>query len=100
MTYARGSSCVLLEDPFHREWNDCKLAIRTCANGSMWKTILHLKAAFDINYSPSSNPKYWFRQKQRAAERWSKEVKHTDDCCSLRSYHTWSEHTLHCSSTM
>jgi hypothetical protein len=77
LIYKLQACVVLFEDPYHREWNDTKLAIRR--SGMLWKTVLHLKAAWDINYAPASNPKHWFVQKAKAATRWIQQVSHDDD---------------------
>ena len=40
---------VLLKDVFHREWNDCKLAIQS---SKLWWVVLLTTAAYNLCYGP------------------------------------------------
>ena len=62
--FALSAAILIFEDLYHRDWNDCKLVAKRVQD--VWRTIIHLKAAFDMNYAPASNRKHWFRYKQRA----------------------------------
>ena len=54
---------VPIWDPYHRQWNDLKLAYRSCG---LFKVMLQYSLVFNLNYGPSGS-RAWFLRKQQAA---------------------------------
>ena len=58
---------LALFDPFHRAWNDLKLALKRCSyNG--WKTVLELTLVCNINYGPFGSSAWFFKKKAKHAD--------------------------------
>jgi hypothetical protein len=58
----------LIFDPFHRTWNDIKLAYQ--ASG-VWDVVLLLGTAFNVNFGPWDGEGWW-RQTEEAAHHYAK----------------------------
>ena len=50
-------------DPFHRCWNDLKLAYKH-GPGQLWRTMLEYSLVYNINYGPAGTKAWWDRKKQ------------------------------------
>ena len=55
--------CTCLYDPFHRAWNDIKLACKR-ATSYPWRTILELTVVYNLSYMDLSAVGSWFHRKQ------------------------------------
>eukprot|EP00438_Fugacium_kawagutii_P035086 Skav205139 [mRNA] locus=scaffold3411:179900:184204:- [translate_table: standard] len=53
-----------LWDPYHRAWNDLKLALRRC-KGRGWRTVLELTLVCNINYGPFGSGTWFFKKKSK-----------------------------------
>ena len=53
-------------DPYHRGWNDVKLALKS-TKGDLYKCFLSFALLFNVNYGPSGS-KEWFMRKQGLAQ--------------------------------
>eukprot|EP00438_Fugacium_kawagutii_P003708 Skav208248 [mRNA] locus=scaffold7893:752:5170:+ [translate_table: standard] len=59
---AQALLCVCIFDPFHRAWNDLKLACRR-ATAYPWRTLLELTLVYNLAYGPFGSGS-WFIKKQ------------------------------------
>jgi hypothetical protein len=53
-----------LWDPYHRAWNDFKLALKRCA-GDGWRTVLELTLVANMNYGPFGSGSWFFKKKAK-----------------------------------
>eukprot|EP00438_Fugacium_kawagutii_P020973 Skav206113 [mRNA] locus=scaffold3261:44575:49089:+ [translate_table: standard] len=53
-----------LWDPFHRAWNDLKLALKRSV-GKGWRTVLELTLVCNMNYGPFGSGTWFFKKKSK-----------------------------------
>lgn len=54
-------------DPYHRAWNDLKLALKR-SRPSAWRTVLEMTLVANINYGPFSSSAWFFKKKAKLQE--------------------------------
>eukprot|EP00974_Lingulodinium_polyedra_P042297 4059141-Lingulodinium_polyedra.AAC.1 len=63
MAYHAKVRCLGIHDIFHREWNDCTLALKSC---DLWYVILLTSMVMNLPYGPWDGSS-WFSKMQEAA---------------------------------
>ena len=53
-----------LWDPYHRAWNDLKLALKRSVGGG-WRTVLELTLVVNMNYGPFGSGSWFFKKKAK-----------------------------------
>ena len=48
---------ILINDPFHRDWNDIRGALRATP-GHLWRSVVHLSFLFHLSYKPIKTSDY------------------------------------------
>ena len=56
--------CLALFDPFHRGWNDLKLALKRGVSG-LWRTVLELTVVANLNYGPFGSGNWFWKKKAK-----------------------------------
>ena len=64
LQYATKTRCLFIRDAFHREWNDCTLALRHCG---FWPTMLLSQLVFNLPHGPWGGAG-WYEQLLQGAE--------------------------------
>mmetsp|Transcript_43561 Transcript_43561/g.93287 ORF Transcript_43561/g.93287 Transcript_43561/m.93287 type:complete len:1108 (-) Transcript_43561:231-3554(-) len=59
----RALVCNLFNDPYHRDWNDIKAALSRSPHG-LWKCVVFLSFAWNLNYSPWGEGDYYHLRKE------------------------------------
>ena len=66
-----GGRMHFIRDPFHREWNDCKLALQ---HSKMWNVVLLMMLTFNVAYGPWEGQGWFSKVRAGALELFSKLV--------------------------
>ena len=53
-----------LWDPYHRAWNDLKLALKRSVGGG-WRAVLELTLVVNMNYGPFGSGSWFFKKKAK-----------------------------------
>ena len=67
-----GLSMLAVWDPFHRTWNDARLALRKC-KAPLWKSVLEWTVVFNVAYGPF-NSGSWMQTLRDTLESFHSEV--------------------------
>eukprot|EP00974_Lingulodinium_polyedra_P023188 2238155-Lingulodinium_polyedra.AAC.1 len=60
---------VALRDPFHREWNDTKLALQ---RAGCWWAVLLTTVVYNMAYGPWESKSWFHKLQEGAQEYWAK----------------------------
>jgi hypothetical protein len=68
-------NCLVLNDPLHRSWNDCQLALK---GSGLWSFILVTSKVFSLDVGPWQDAK-WFQEAKEAVQTYVRGVGSASD---------------------